>query len=45
MNRHGATPLHVAVANGQVEIVRALINAGAKTDTKDRVSAAEESYS
>ena len=39
MNRHGATPLHVAAANGQTEVVRALVNGGAKTDMKDRVSA------
>lgn len=37
MNRDGATPLHVAVQAGLLEVVQLLVNAGAKVDAVDRV--------
>jgi len=36
-NNDGQTPLHIAVMVGTKEIVRALVEAGAKVDTKDKV--------
>jgi ankyrin repeat protein len=37
-NRDGATPLHLAVVAGHADAVQALVNAGARTDARDRVS-------
>lgn len=38
-NRDGQTPLHLAVRNSHIEVVAKLIDAGARTDAKDKVSA------
>ncbi|WIA07933.1 hypothetical protein OEZ85_007411 [Tetradesmus obliquus] len=35
-NRDGATPLHLAVVAGHADVVQALVNAGARTDARDR---------
>jgi len=37
MNRDGATPLHLAVQAGLLDIVQLLVNAGSKVDATDRV--------
>jgi hypothetical protein len=37
LNRDGATPLHLAVQTGLLDIARLLVNAGAKVDATDRV--------
>jgi hypothetical protein len=37
LNRDGATPLHLAVQSGLLDIARLLVNAGAKVDATDRV--------
>ena len=37
-NRDGATPLHLAVQAGLLDIAQLLVNAGAKVDATDRVS-------
>lgn len=37
LNRDGATPLHLAVQAGLLDIARLLVNAGAKVDATDRV--------
>lgn len=36
-NRDGATPLHLAVLADHLDVVQALVNAGARTDMRDRV--------
>lgn len=38
MNREGATPLHLAVQAGLMDVAQLLVNAGAKVDASDRVS-------
>jgi ankyrin repeat protein len=38
MNREGATPLHLAVQSGLMDVAQLLVNAGAKVDAPDRVS-------
>lgn len=40
LNREGATPLHVAVQAGLLDVAQLLVNAGAKVDATDRVSGA-----
>lgn len=40
LNREGATPLHVAVQAGLLDVAQLLVNAGAKVDATDRVSVA-----
>lgn len=38
LSKDGSTALHVAAAAGQAEVVQLMLDAGARTDARDRVS-------